>query len=437
MRILIFCLSFFIFSNSNAQTITWEDLATMPEKVTNNSVTSATLGGVPYVYSFSGIDSTKACGNAHLKSFRYNTASNQWETIAPLPDPMGGKIAAGASTVKNKIYIIGGYHVANNCSEASSKKVHIYDPEMNQYLADGADIPKAIDDHIQAVWRDSLIFVVTGWSNSNNVTNVQIYNPSSDEWMVGTSIPSNSQWRVFGGSGTIIGDTLYYAGGAGNWNGSTFPTSTILRKGYINPSDPTDIEWTELNEPLSIGYRMGASDYNGSAIWFGGSNVTYNFDGIAYNGSGGVPPLDRVKIYNPFTGALSEFFGFIPKIMDLRGVAKITDNQFIISGGMLENQEVTNQSFLITIDDLSSLNAIKEPALKVFPNPFQNYLIIAKEGHFDIEIYNSMGQRLMNKTEKGFEEIDFKNLANGIYWLAIFHKKEKIGFQKIVKIDHQ
>ena len=104
---------------------------------------------------------------------------------------------------------------------------------------------------------------------------------------------------------------------------------------------------------------------------------------------------------------------------------------------MLENQEVTNQSFLITIDDLSSLNAIKEPALKVFPNPFQNYLIIAKEGHFDIEIYNSMGQRLMNKTEKGFEEIDFKNLANGIYWLAIFHKKEKIGFQKIVKIDHQ
>ena len=43
---------------------------------------------------------------------------------------------------------------------------------------------------------------------------------------------------------------------------------------------------------------------------------------------------------------------------------------------------------------------------------FQNYFIIAKEGHFDIEIYNSMGQRLMNKTEKGFEEIDFKNMAN-------------------------
>jgi N-acetylneuraminic acid mutarotase len=405
----------------------------MPERVANNATTQATVGGIPYVFSFSGIDFTKECGSNHLKSFRYNTVADEWEFIAPLPDPMGGKIAAGASTVKNKIYIIGGYHVNDMCSEVSSKKVHIYDPETNEYLPDGVNIPKAIDDHIQVVWRDSLIFVVTGWSNTNNVTNVQIYNPTKDEWMTGKSIPSHSQWRVFGGSGTIIGDTLYYAGGAGNWNGSTFPPTTTLRKGFINPNDPTDILWVGVTSPLAKGYRMGASDYNGSAVWIGGSDETYNFDGIAYNGSGGVPPLDRIKTYNPQTGQITDIDGFIPKIMDLRGVAKISDNEYIIAGGMEENQEVTNRTFLITIDNLSHLKEVKISSINIFPNPFQDHFSIEKEGIFDIEIYNTFGQKMIEKQVSGFEKIQFNSLPKGVYWLSILNNGQRQHFQKIIK----
>lgn len=432
----VFALALLLsFSGLNSQNISYNDLAPMPEKVTNNAVTAASVNGVPYVFSFSGIDSTKACGNNHLKSFRYNTATDQWETIAPLPDPNGGKIAAGASTVKNKIYIIGGYHVSPACGEISSAKTHIYDPETNQYLADGADIPKAIDDHVQAVWRDSLIFVVTGWSNTGNVVNVQIYNPTADEWMNGTSIPPSSQWRVFGASGTIIGDTLYFAGGAGNWSGNNFPPTTTLRKGYINPDDPTDITWTDVSDPLSRGYRMGAETYEGSAVWFGGSDVTYNFDGIAYNGSGGVPPLDRVKAYSPETGKITDIFGFIPKHMDLRGVSKISDNQYIIAGGMGENQEVSNRTFLITIDDLNFLKSMKVPPVRVFPNPFSDYFMIEKEGVFEIEIYNSVGQKMIEKSVSGFEEIELKDLPKGVYWLSVFDDYQKMGFQKLMKMQ--
>ena len=64
----------------------------MPERVSNNAVTVATVNGVPYVYSFSGIDSTKSCDGDHLRSFRYNTESNEWERIADLPDGLRGKI---------------------------------------------------------------------------------------------------------------------------------------------------------------------------------------------------------------------------------------------------------------------------------------------------------------------------------------------------------
>ena len=99
----LFTLSYFPL---NAQSIFWEDLAPLPERVTNNAVTTALVGDIPYVYSFSGIDSTKNCGSPHLHSFRYNTETDIWETIEPLPDSQGGKIAAGASTVKNKIYIM-------------------------------------------------------------------------------------------------------------------------------------------------------------------------------------------------------------------------------------------------------------------------------------------------------------------------------------------
>ena len=152
---------------------------------------------------FAGIDETKAYSGIHKKAFRYNTQTQIWDEIAELPSG-NGRIAAGASLVKNKIYIIGGYHVASNYNEVSSNKVHVFDPESNTYEADGTPIPLAIDDQVQAVWRDSLIYVISGWSNTANVANVQIYNPSSDTWSNGTSLPNSSNYKVFGGSGSIF-----------------------------------------------------------------------------------------------------------------------------------------------------------------------------------------------------------------------------------------
>lgn len=428
----IFLFLIFLFK-THAQSITWQELAPLPEKVTNNAVTAARVGGIPYVYSFAGIDSTKACGKPHLRAFRYNTAANEWEAIAPLPDALGGKIAASASAVKNKIYIIGGYHVANNCGETSSTKIHIYDPETNAYLPDGADLPKAIDDHVQAVWRDSLIFVITGWSNTANVTNVQIYNPSTNEWTAGTPVPNSSNWKVFGASGTIIGDTIYFAGGAGNWNGSNFPPTSIFRKGIIDPADPTQIAWEAESNPSARGYRMAASTFQGKALWFGGSTVTYNFDGIAYNGSGGVAPLDRVLVFDPQIDFLNPLSGLIPKIMDLRGIAKISENEFILAGGMEENQQVTQRVIKITIDDLTATKEADFQAVKIFPNPAGDFFIIQKEGIFELEIFDTIGKIILKKEVEGNKRIDVSNLPTGSYNLRIMKKNQVVGLQKLVK----
>lgn len=234
---ILYCL--FISIQLNAQTAwTWTEKDTMPMRISNNAVTHADINGQPFVFSFGGIDTSKIYSGITLHSFKYDVNGDNWSEIAPLPSGQP-RIASAASTVKNKIYIMGGYSVASNGSETSSNKVVIYNPTTNNYEPDGANIPTAIDDHVQCVWKDSLIYVITGWINFTNVSYVQIYNPSNDTWLFGTPLPSSSDYKVFGGSGTIIGDTIYYFGGAvsvGN-----FYATKKLRKGVIDSNDPTNI----------------------------------------------------------------------------------------------------------------------------------------------------------------------------------------------------
>lgn len=360
-NVLIFGLFFLLCANDGISQPfwTWEELNPMPVRIANNAVSEVHVDGETYICTFGGIDSTKTLEGISGISMRMPVSTGEWEFIPELPDTLG-KIASGASTVGDIIYIIGGYHVLPGPPwEISSDRVHRYDAATNSYLSDGAPVPVPIDDQVQAVWRDSLIYVVSGWSQTQNVDDVQIYDPALNEWSVGTSVPNNSLYKAFGASGTIIGDTIYYFGGAA---GSSFAASGRLRKGVIDHEDPTQITWSELGNVESFkGYRMAAVAVDGIAWWIGGSDVTYNFDGIAYNGSGGVPSLTRIMglsqsepnqywIINE-----SQPYG----VMDLRGVAKISENMVVICGGMTAGQQVTNKAYKLTytapngIDDYS------------------------------------------------------------------------------------
>lgn len=328
---------------------TWAELDTMPMKVSNNAVTQGTVSGETYIYSFGGIDTTKIYSGITQRSFRYHVGTGTWEEISPMPSSLP-YIASAASNVKNKIYVIGGYHVYSGGSEISSDEVIIYNPETNLYEPNGAPIPTPIDDQVQCVWRDSLIYVITGWSNTTNVTKVQIYDPALDQWSVGTDVPNSSSYRVFGGSGTIIGDTIYYFGGAAT--GFNFPASSKLRKGIINPIDPTQITWTLEEDAPNNGYRQACLNYQNQIYWVGGSSTSYNYNGIAYNGTGGVPPLQQIMRYEAFHHWWNDGAGAPFGIMDLRGVGQVSSTSWIICGGMEEGQIVTNRTFLLSLDSI-------------------------------------------------------------------------------------
>lgn len=223
--------------------------------------------------------------------------------------------------------------------------MHRYDIKNNVFLDDGADIPTPIDDHVQALWRDSLLFIVTGWSNKTNVSGVQIYNPATDSWVIGSSTSNDDNYKSFGASGIIVKDTIYYFGGARSSKG--FGIQNQLRKGIINPSDPSQITWSISTPDSSInGYRMACTAVDENIYWIGGSTVTYNYNGVAYNGSGGVPPSSRIVWTSTNNVVLNKIYqSEIP--MDLRGVANVSDKIKYIAGGMMANQTVTNKIYKI------------------------------------------------------------------------------------------
>lgn len=331
-------------SNKGEVSTNWQvqKLKDLPWPITNNAVVEGFINRSPYVFTFAGLDSTKEYSGIHLRSYRYDVKNDLWQRIADLPDTLG-KIASAANRVKDTIYSIGGYYVFEDHSERSSNKTHRYDIKNNKYLEDGIPIPVPIDDQVQGVWRDSLIYVVTGWSDKENIPNVQIYNPSKNEWSEGLPVPNNHTYKSFGASGTIIGDTIFYFGGAAM--GKHYPIQNVLRKGIINPKEPTKIEWSHAILDATIaGYRMAATSINNEPHWVGGSTITYNYNPIAYNGSGGVNPANRDLHYQD-EELKTDFSNKFP--MDLRGIAEINDSTKIIVGGIGENQKASTNVYVL------------------------------------------------------------------------------------------
>lgn len=414
-----------------SQGFTATEMAKMPMKISNNAVTGSIVNGKKYVYSFSGIDSTKNYTGINLKAFKYDVLANTWDTLPNLPDSRG-KIAAGASTIDSIIYIVGGYHVYFGGNEVSSSKVHRFNVNTNTYLTDATPIPVAIDDHVQAVWKDSLLFVITGWSNSGNVPNVQIYSPISNSWSVGTSTPNNNDYKSFGASGTIVGNTIYYFGGASM--GSNFPVQNVLRIGEINPANPTQITWRKrIPSPSLKTYRAACVGYHNTVHWLGGSETTYNYNGIAYNGTGGVSVSNKNVYYNLSDTILRSnpiYLDTIP--MDLRGIATFGFDNYI-AGGMAKNQKVTNKTYKLTMV-FSGLNekSNNKKSFQVFPNPAYERLNFKfrEVSSRTIILTNILGKEVKRiKTENKTLKLEVKNLASGVYFIQVLEEKKNKTYQ--------
>ena len=424
----LFNLLLFIISGSVTAQGIWQvtELADMPERVSNNAV--ATNGS--HVYSFMGIDSTKFFSGIHAKAFVYDIAANNWDTLADVPID-SARIASAASEIKGIIYIIGGYYVSPS-SEFSSKKLFIYDPGLNSYQT-GADLPVATDDHVQCTWKDSLIYVISGWYNDSNITLVQIYNAALDVWSAGTPLPAGSDYEAFGASGVIIDNTIYFAGGVKDGPFSMLPK---VRVGVIDPADPTNIAWSIADDSLALLYRSGPAILNEKPIWFGGADKAYNFNGIEYGTGVGVEPQNFITSYDPISMSFSTD-SLSVSIMDMRGIAQIDSNRYIIAGGMGPGQVVSNKTYLLEyVIPPGVTETPKQFKLSVYPNPTSTRLQVQFIGNGILENWNisDITGRVVSKDQTiPNDGIEVFHLQNGLYTLQV--KTSKRGYTSMFVVN--
>jgi N-acetylneuraminic acid mutarotase len=192
----------------NPSTDTWVDKAPMP-------TSRDALGAAVFqrkIYCFGGRNVTKDYSISTNLNEVYNTKTNSWETKTPIPT---ARSDFQASEVDEKIYLIGGRIESESSSITEiSAQVEIYDPTSDTW-AIGSPIPTAVAGYASAV-LDGKIYVISGVTRDSTYTNLtQIYDPKTDEWSLGAPISMSVNAAVAGATnGTKVAKAIYVIGGS-------------------------------------------------------------------------------------------------------------------------------------------------------------------------------------------------------------------------------
>jgi N-acetylneuraminic acid mutarotase len=321
----------------------WRAGPSLPQPITNNAVAAIEIDGRVSVFSFAGMDSTKLWRGVTNVAYRWDTGDAVWREIEPVPGP--GRLASTAQVIGGRIYMLGGYTVAEDGSEKSLPDVAIYDPVAESWSR-GADIPVPTDDAVSGVWHGQRIVLVSGWHDSGNIRDVQTYDPATNIWTATTPIAGNP---VFGHTGAITGDHIVYVDGtAVVERRPRFQIDTASWVGTIDAVDPANVVWTPAaphpGPPL---YRAAAAVIGSYALFIGGTDNPYNYDGIGYDGAPS-EPIRQLLAYAPELDIWDTMSALPVATMDHRN-AGVAGGRIFVVGGMLERQIVSDGVWLADV----------------------------------------------------------------------------------------
>ena len=187
-------------------TDTWVSLAPMP-------TARAGLGGAVsgrYIYAIGGRTTTAPCNGGELDVVeRYDTQTNTWATMAPLPEPRSdlGALAMG----NGKIYVFGG------CEAAFSVvgDVFVYNIATNTWstpVPPGDQMPTPRGGFYQVGFAGPKIYVMGGFDSTVFAVSAanEVYNTFNNTWSFDTPMPTP---RGEMGVGSI-GGTIWTVGGS-------------------------------------------------------------------------------------------------------------------------------------------------------------------------------------------------------------------------------
>ena len=264
----------------------------MPEPHTNNAVAALTLHDQVHVFSFAGLKAGKTWRDTSVEAYMYVEGREGWERLPDLP-VNEGRLAATAVGLGERVYYFGGYTVAEDGAEVSAPENFTFNPVECTYTRI-ADMPTPTDDAVSFVYANRYIYLVSGWHNTGNIREVQVYDTAKDRWFKATDYPGSP---VFGHAGGIVGNQFVIADGVAllgsrETGDRRFETVNEGWMGTINPENPAEITYRRLPQLPGKGhYRMAAAgDVAGNRVLFaGGTDNAYNYNGIGYNGEPSKP----------------------------------------------------------------------------------------------------------------------------------------------------
>jgi hypothetical protein len=107
--------------------------------------------------------------------------------------------------------------------------------------------------------------------------------------------------------------------------------------------------------------------------------------------------------------------------MDLRGIARVSEEEWIIAGGMTTNAQVTDAVYRISRSTVSTQNE-GIPGLKVYSSADQLFIEGLPKGSYKMNLFDMSGRLIFIRNLKGgSHSISLSSLPEGIYLLAIQH----------------
>jgi N-acetylneuraminic acid mutarotase len=321
----------------------------LPVPVSNNAVASVKSRGSLLLYSLMGMGPKKTWDATSNTGYMLDSESDtgKWAELRPVPGTIG-RLAATAVGAREHIFLFGGYVVDAQGAETTVPDVNAYEPLTDRWFR-AEDMPVAVDDAVAGIYRDRYIYIVGGWSKTDTVRDVQVYDAEKNKWSQATPIPGTP---VFGHAGSVVGDTIVYIDGAHKNPAGAQPkyiASDECWMGKIDHHDRSKIQWTKLPaHPGTARYRIaaGGSEKDQKIYFSGGTDNPYNFDGIGYNG---VPaePSPVTFAFNLRTGKWETINQNTPQpTMDHRGLIVLPEGLLII-GGMEKAQQVTSRVVIL------------------------------------------------------------------------------------------
>lgn len=221
----------------------WEELPRLPEG--RHHAGAAVLDGDLHVTGGAGATTSRSPHDSH---WVLREGGGSWEELDPMPE---GRFAHRMVRFDGRLFAVGG--------AGPSPRVLVFSERGGWTM--GAALPLA-RDHLAAVVRDGEIWAIGGRDGDGGpLSDVHVYDPASDEWREGPTLPEPVSAAV---EGVVEGD-IHLVGGEDPsvLGGGVIDRHLVLRRGAAS--------WEEIAPPPLAVHGAAGGAIGGRLLVAGGS----------------------------------------------------------------------------------------------------------------------------------------------------------------------